>query len=104
MDSLNESGLTRLRAIFAATRLEKSSLAIEIASPVTSSARRQCALHPYSVLVNELRMTADEFEKLIAAAKRNEAKRTPFLNRAGIPTGRPKAGRLPEEQEPTQAF
>jgi hypothetical protein len=73
MDSLTRSDLTRLRTIFAAARLEKSRLAAEIASSVTSSERRQYARHRFSALVRELRMTADELEKLIVAAKRAEA-------------------------------
>jgi hypothetical protein len=78
MDSLNKSDMTRLRAIIAAIRHEKSNLSTELASPLTSSTRRQYALRRYSTLVQELRMTADEFEKLIASAKRNAAKKTPF--------------------------
>jgi hypothetical protein len=73
MDSLNKSDLTRLRATITHVRLEKSRLAAEIASSVTSSERRQHARHRYSALVQELRMTADELEKLIGAAKRAEA-------------------------------
>jgi hypothetical protein len=73
MDSLTRSDITRLRAIFTAARLEKSRLAAEIASSVTSSERRQHARHRYSALVQELRMTADELERLIGAAKRAEA-------------------------------
>jgi hypothetical protein len=78
MDSLNKSHLARLRSIVASARLEKSGLAAEIASPVTSSSRREFAIHRYSILVQDLRMSADELERLIAAAKGNESKRTPF--------------------------
>jgi hypothetical protein len=78
MDSLNKSGLTRLLATIAAIRLEKSSLATERASPVTSSARREYALRRSSALVQEMRMTAGELENVIAAAKRKEARRASF--------------------------
>jgi hypothetical protein len=75
MDPSSKLHLTRLRELIAAVRLEKSSLATEIASAATRPARRQFAIHRYSSLVNELRMAADELEKLIAAAKRSEGQR-----------------------------
>ena len=78
MDSLIQSDLTRLRAAVATARLEKFRLAAVIASSETSSDRRQYARRRYSFLVSELRMTADELEKLIRAAKRSEAKRTSY--------------------------
>jgi hypothetical protein len=76
MDSLNQTDLTRLRATIAAVRLEKSRHAEDLASPATSPKRMQYALRRYSFLVNELRMNANELEKIIAVAKRAEAKRT----------------------------
>jgi len=75
MDPSSKLHLTRLRELIAACRLEKSSLAIEIASPATSPTRKQYAVHRYSSLVNELRIAADELENLIAAAKRTETPR-----------------------------
>ena len=75
MDYLLRSDLARLRAIITHIRLEKSRLAAVIASSVTSSERRQYAVYRYSLLVQELRMTADELEKLIGAARRAQAKK-----------------------------
>jgi hypothetical protein len=75
MDSSSQIDLTRLRSTITLVRLEKSRLAAEITSSVTSSERRQYAVRRYSALVQELRMNADELEKIIGAAKRAEANR-----------------------------
>jgi hypothetical protein len=75
MDSIIQSDLTRLRATIAAVRLEKSRHAEDIASSVTSPERMQYALRRHAFLVNELRMNADELEKIIAVAKRAKAKK-----------------------------
>jgi hypothetical protein len=75
MDSHNQSELTRLRATIATVRLEKSRRAEDLASSVTSPERRRYALRRYPLLVQELRMTAVELEKLIAVARRNEYER-----------------------------
>jgi hypothetical protein len=72
MDSHNQPELTRLRATIAHVRLEKSRRAEDLASSVTSPERRRYALRRYPLLVQELRMTAVELEKIIAVARRNE--------------------------------
>jgi hypothetical protein len=65
----------RLRALITEVRLDKSRLAAAIASPSISPERRQQLIYRYSALVQELRMYADELEKLIAVARRSEYER-----------------------------
>lgn len=60
---------TNLRAVLVAGRLEKSSLAAEIASSGTPPARKQQAIRRYSSLVKELRMIALELREFLAANK-----------------------------------
>ena len=67
--------LTHLRGVLVAGRLEKSSLANEIASCDTTPARKQWAIRRYSSLAKELQMTARELEVFLAATKEAEQPR-----------------------------
>jgi hypothetical protein len=55
-----------------AGRLERSSLANEIASPNTTSGRKQQAIRLYSNLLKELQITALELEVFLTATKEAE--------------------------------
>ena len=55
-----------------AGRLEKSGLADEIACLDTTPGRKQQAIHRYSALAKELRMTARELEAFLVATKQAE--------------------------------
>jgi hypothetical protein len=72
LDTSSKLQFTHLRAMIASGRLEKTGLANEIASSKTNPVRKEQAIHRYSRLIMELRMTADELENLIAVTKHAE--------------------------------
>jgi hypothetical protein len=73
MDASGKLQLTHLRTLLSDGRAEKTALAKEIASSLTSPGRKEQAVHRYSRLIRELRMIADELEVLLAAEKLAEA-------------------------------
>jgi hypothetical protein len=69
MDATSRLELTHLRARIAAGRLEKTGLVKEIAALTTNPRRKEQAVHRYSRLIKELRLSADDLENLIAKTK-----------------------------------